>query len=200
MKEKMIKKGRLEVICGPMFSGKSEELIRRLRRAQVAQQSIISFNPALDTRTPTHTIASHNGSFITAITIKKSSEILDYVTSDITVIGIDELQFFSDDLLDIVCNLIESGKTVIATGLNLDFKGLPFGTMPLFMALADTVTKLSAICVICGDDAYLSQRIINGNPAKFDDPIVQPGAQEAYQARCRSCHLIDRKPLWQKTL
>jgi thymidine kinase len=194
------KKGFLEVICGPMFSGKSEELIRRLRRAQIGQQLIISFNPGIDTRTPSNKIASHNGSALQAITLQSPQQIKDFVTDDINVIGIDEVQFFSPDLVDIVCQYVDAGKRVIVAGLNLDFKGVPFGTIPLLMAIADTVTKLSAICVICGDDAYLTQRIVNDEPAKFDDPIVKPGAQEAYQARCRSCHLIDKKPVWQKTL
>lgn len=200
MGKKILKKGKIEVICGPMFSGKSEELIRRLRRAQIAQQKIISFNPCIDTRTPHHSIATHNGLQLDAITVSTAQAILSFVTQEIEVIGIDEIQFFSFDLLDVVCQLVDQGKYIIATGLNLDFKGVPFGIMPAFMALADTVTKLSAICVICGSDAYLTQRMVNGKPANYDDPIIQPGAQEAYQARCRSCHLIDKKPIWQKTL
>ncbi len=200
MQKILAKKGHLEVICGPMFSGKSEELIRRLRRAKIAQQNIICFSPAIDTRTPSSKIASHNGASIAAITIHDPLIIPSLVTADITVVGIDEIQFFSTDIVPIVFDLIEQGKYVIVTGLNLDFKAVPFGTLPTFLALADTITKLSAICVICGADAYFSQRIVDGQPAKYDDPIVKPGAQEAYQARCRSCHIIDRKPVWQKTL
>ncbi len=198
-KEKPLK-GILEVICGPMFSGKSEELIRRLRRAKIAQQNVISFNPQSDTRTALHTIASHNGSSLEAITISDPLMIPSYVTDAIEVVGIDEVQFFAPEILTVVFDLVEQGKRVIVTGLNLDFKGVPFGTIPTFMAIADTITKLSAICIICGADAYLSQRIVDGTPAKYDDPIVKPGAQEAYQARCRSCHIIDKKPVWQKTL
>ncbi len=194
------KKGFLEVICGPMFSGKSEELIRRLRRAQIGQQSVISFNPGIDTRTPSHKIASHNGTSFQAVTIQSPEQMMNFITTTHNVIGIDEAQFFSADLVNIICDLIDSGKRVIVTGLNLDFKAVPFGTIPLLMAIADTVTKLSAICVLCGNDAYLTQRIVNNEPAKFDDPIIKPGAQESYQARCRSCHVIDKKPLWQKTL
>ncbi len=195
-----IKKGTLEVICGPMFSGKSEELIRRLRRARIAQQPVISFNPHVDTRTTLHTIASHNGTSLEAITIADPFDIPLHITDAIEVVGIDEVQFFSPEIVSVVIDLVEKGKRVIVTGLNLDFKGVPFSTMPLFMAIADTVTKLSAICIVCGSDAYFSQRIVNGVPARFDDPIVQPGAQEAYQARCRSCHVIDKKPVWQKIL
>jgi thymidine kinase len=193
-------KGVLEVICGPMFSGKSEELIRRLRRAKIAQQNVISFNPHIDTRTALHTIASHNGTSLGAITISNPLTIPDHITSDIDVVGIDEVQFFSPDIINVVFDLVEQGKRVIVTGLNLDFRGVPFGTIPTFMAIADTVTKLSAICIVCGTDAYLTQRIVNGTPAQYDDPVVKPGAQEAYQARCRSCHIVDKKPVWQKTL
>jgi len=200
MQETGTKKGVLEVICGPMFSGKSEELIRRLRRARIAQQKVISFNPHIDTRTALHTIASHNGSSLEAITIGDPAHISTYVTPDIEVIGIDEVQFFSPEIVSAIFELVEHGKRVIVTGLNLDFKGVPFGTMPLLMAIADTVTKLSAICIICGKDAYLTQRIVNGIPARYDEPVVQPGAQEAYQARCRSCHIVDKKPVWQKIL
>lgn len=194
------KKGTLEIICGPMFSGKSEELIRRLRRARIAQQAVISFNPHIDTRTKLDTIASHNGSSLEAITIIDPLAIPAHISDNIEVVGIDEVQFFSPEIVPIVLELVDRGKRVIVTGLNLDFKGVPFSTIPLFMAIADTVTKLSAICIVCGSDAYFSQRIVNGVPARFDDPIVQPGAQEAYQARCRSCHIIDKKPTWQKIL
>lgn len=193
-------KGILEVICGPMFSGKSEELIRRLRRAKIAQQKVISFNPHIDTRTALHTIASHNGTSLEAITISDPSTITHHIAPDIEVIGIDEVQFFSPEILNVVFDLVEQGKRVIVTGLNLDFRGVPFGTIPIFMAIADTVTKLSAICIVCGTDAYLTQRIVNGTPANYDDPVVKPGAQEAYQARCRSCHIINKKPVWQKTV
>ncbi len=193
-------KGILEVICGPMFSGKSEELIRRLRRAKIAQQKVISFNPHSDTRTALHTIASHNGASLEAITISDPLTIPIHIAHDIEVIGIDEVQFFSPEIINVVFDLVEQGKRVIVTGLNLDFRGVPFGTIPTFMAIADTVTKLSAICIVCGADAYLTQRIVNGTPARYDDAIVKPGAQEAYQARCRSCHIIDKKPVWQKTL
>ncbi len=192
------KKGHLEVICGPMFSGKSEELIRRLRRAKIAKQKTICFSPAIDTRTPSSKIASHNGNSIEAHTITDPLQIPAYITDDITVIGIDEIQFFSPNIIAVVFDLVEQGNYVIVTGLNLDFKGVPFGTLPTLLAIADTITKLSAICVICGSDAYFSQRIVDGYPAKYDDPIVKPGAQEAYQARCRSCHIVDKQPVWQK--
>jgi thymidine kinase len=200
MEEKSLKKGILEVICGPMFSGKSEELIRRLRRAKIAQQKVVSFNPHSDTRTALHSISSHNGTSLEAITISNPLTIPNHVNFDVEVVGIDEVQFFSPEIINVVFDLVEQGKRVIVSGLNLDFKGVPFGTIPTFMAIADTITKLSAICILCGSDAYLSQRIVDGVPAKYDDPIVKPGAEEAYQARCRSCHIIDKKPVWQKTL
>ncbi len=200
MQKKPVHKGHLEIICGPMFSGKSEELIRRLRRATIAQKKTICFNPGIDTRTPSHSIASHNGSSIKAITVTDPLHIPSLIPADVTIIGLDEIQFFSHDIVSIVFDLIEDGKHVIAAGLNLDFRGVPFSVVPLLLAVADTITKLSAICVLCGKDAYFSQRIINGQPAKYDDEIVKPGAEEAYQARCRSCHFVDKKPVWQKTL
>lgn len=200
MEEKLVKKGILEVICGPMFSGKSEELIRRLRRAKIAQQKVVSFNPRIDTRTALHSISSHNGASLEAITISDPLTIPTHIPFDVEVVGIDEVQFFSPEIINVVFNLVENGKRVIVTGLNLDFRGVPFGTIPTFMAIADTITKLSAICIVCGADAYLTQRIVDGTPARYDDPVVKPGAQEAYQARCRSCHIVDKKPVWQKTL
>ena len=200
MQKNSPKKGHLEVICGPMFSGKSEELIRRLRRAKIAQQNIICFSPAIDTRTPSSKIASHNGTYIEAITVDNPLTIPTLVTDAISVVGIDEIQFFSNDIVQVVLDLIDRGKYVIATGLNLDFRAMPFSNLPAFLALADTITKLSAICVLCGSDAYFSQRIVDGKPARYDDPIIKPGAQEAYQARCRSCHIVEGKPAWQKTL
>ena len=194
------RKGRLEVICGSMFSGKSEELIRRLRRSTIAKKETLVFKPSIDTRTTTEYISSHNGEQFKALSVDSPLSMEALILPSMHVIGIDEAQFFSHELINVVFSLVDSGKTVIVAGLNLDFRGIPFGPMPILMALADTVTKLSAICIICGDEAYFSQRIVNGKPAKYDDPIVQVGATEAYQARCRTCYVIDKSNLWQKTL
>lgn len=200
MKKTAEKKGRLEIICGSMFSGKSEELIRLLRRAQIAQQKVMVFKHQFDDRTTLKHVASHNGTTLEATAISQAIHILDLLPLDTEVIGIDEAQFFSYDLVEVVFDLLAQGKKVILAGLNLDFKGVPFGPMPTLMALADTVTKLSAICVICANEAYFTQRIVNGKPARYDDPIVLVGAQESYQARCRSCFIIDKRPVWQNSL
>jgi thymidine kinase len=185
--------GILEVICGPMFSGKSEELIRRLRRAKIAQQKVITFKPQLDNRYALEYVVSHDGNKVDASPLTNVNEIIDIVNSNnANVIGIDEAQFFSHDLVSVVCHLINENRRVIVAGLDLDFRGSPFGCMPLLLAIADKVTKLQAICTQCGHDAHFTQRLVNGNPARFDDPIIMIGAQEAYQARCRGCYTIDR--------
>jgi thymidine kinase len=185
--------GMLEVICGPMFSGKSEELIRRLRRAKIAQQKVITFKPQLDNRYGLEYVISHNGSKVDANPLMNVNEIVEIVNAhNANVIGIDEAQFFSHDLVSVVCTLINEDRRVIIAGLDLDFRGTPFGCMPLLLAIADKVTKLQAICTQCGHDAHFTQRLVNGNPARYDDPIIMIGAQEAYQARCRGCYSIDK--------
>ena len=189
-------KGKLEVICGSMFSGKSEELIRRLRRTQIAGKKTIAFKHSLDNRKTTEYVISHNGSQIPAFPIDDPMTIKQLITHEIEVVGIDEAQFFSNALVDIVLSLIEEGVYVIVAGLDLTFRAGPFGTMPTLMALADTVTKLSAICTICGNDAHHTQRLVNGKPASYDDPIILIGAEETYQARCRACFTIDKKVTW----
>jgi thymidine kinase len=189
------KKGSLEVICGPMFSGKSEELIRRLRRATIAQQSVIVFKPSIDNRHATEYVVSHNGTRIPAFPIDDLNTILEHgLNSSVHVIGFDEVQFFDNGIVPVICTLIEAGKRILVAGLDLDFRGAPFGSMPLLMAIADSVTKLQAICTICGDDASFTQRLVDGQAARHDDPIILVGAQEAYQARCRQCYTIDKQP------
>jgi thymidine kinase len=193
MKERT-SKGSLEVICGSMFSGKSEELIRRLNRATFARLNIMTFKHSLDKRSELEHVASHNGNTIYAIPLESPQDILMHITDSIDIVGIDEIQFFPLEIVSVVCTLIDLGKRVIVAGLDLDFKGVPFGCMPLLMSIADDVTKLKAICIDCGKDAHFTQRLVNGKPARFDDPIILIGAQESYQARCRSCHSIDKKP------
>lgn len=185
-------KGRLEVICGSMFSGKSEELIRRLRRAEFAQLKIQVFKHSLDERMTTDHINAHSGDQMSALAVERPTTLKVFVMDDIQIVGIDEVQFFSDEIIPVIQGLIERGKRVIVAGLDLDFRGLPFGPMPTLLALADHVTKLHAVCIICGDDAHFTQRLVNGRPAKFIDPTIVVGAQECYQARCRDCHIIDR--------
>ncbi len=189
------KKGSLEIICGPMFSGKSEELIRRLRRAKIAKQKIIVFKPKLDTRRGIDKVSSHNGNHIEATPIEEIDQILNQTIEDtIQVVGLDEVQFFPDGIIPIICQLIDIGKRVLVAGLDLDFRGIPFGPTATLLAIADQITKLQAICTQCGNDAHHTQRLVNHQPAQFDDPIIQVGAQESYQARCRNCYVIDKRP------
>lgn len=190
--------GALEVICGPMFSGKSEEMIRRIKRAELAKLNVIVFKHCLDDRTMLDYVVSHNGNKIKAIPVEHPNTILTLTPSNAHVVGIDEVQFFSSEILNIVCALVEQGKRVIVAGLDRDFKGKPFGPMPTLLAIADNVIKLKAICMDCGDEAPCTQRLVNGQPARYDDPIVLIGAQESYQARCRNCHLIDKQPTFNK--
>ena len=185
-------KGRLEVICGPMFSGKSEELIRRLTRSQFGKLKTCAFKHKLDDRMSIDHVEAHNGNRLKAFALNVPEEIKLFITDDIDVIGIDEVQFFSHDIIAVICDLVDAGKRVIVAGLDLDFRGLPFGPMPTLLALADCVTKLDAVCIQCGQDAHFTQRLINCNPAKFHDPIIMVGAQENYQARCRTCHTVAR--------
>ena len=189
--------GSLEVICGPMFSGKSEELIRRLRRAKIAKQQVIAFKPAIDNRYSLDHVASHNGSTIEALPMEHGSAMRTIaLNEEVSVIGIDEVQFFPADIVNLIYDLILHGKRVIVAGLDLDFRGIPFGCMPILLALANKVSKLQAICTQCGDDAYFTQRLVNGNPAKYNDPLILIGAQEGYQARCRHCYSIDQIPIF----
>ena len=185
-------KGRIEVICGSMFSGKSEELIRRIRRAEIARQATQVFKPVLDTRFGASTVSSHDGRAKDAIAVNSASEITSALDSSTTVVGVDEAQFFDNALVDICRELASKGVRVILAGLDVDFRGEPFGPMPALIAQAELVDKLHAICVVCGDEASRSQRLINGKPANYDEPVILLGAQESYEARCRQCHEIPR--------
>lgn len=187
--------GTLEVICGPMFSGKSEELIRRLRRAQIAKQSVITFKHSLDTRYDLEALVSHNGNSIDAYPIDNEDAIYTLASqNNVTVIGIDEAQFFSHRLIKVISQFIQDKKRVIVAGLDRDFRGVPFGCIPILLSIADTITKLQAICSSCGAEAPLTQRLVNNKPAQSTDPVIVVGAQESYQARCRSCYSIDKMP------
>lgn len=186
-------KGRLEVVCGSMFSGKSEELIRRLTRSEIAKQKTCVFKHRLDNRMTIDYIHAHNGEQIKAVALENPEDMALFITDEIQVIGIDEVQFFSPDIVEEIVKFVEAGKRVIVAGLDLDFRGQPFGCIPVLMAIADSVTKLNAVCVECGDDAHFTQRLIDNRPAKYNDPIIMVGAQECYQARCRNCFIIDRR-------
>ena len=185
--------GWIEVICGSMFSGKTEELLRRLRRASIAHQKVQLFKPAIDDRYGVTTVASHDGAQWEGEVINDASEILDRLESDSIVIAIDEVQFFDDAVVDVCDALALQGKRVIVAGLDMNFRGEPFGPMPALMAKAESVRKLHAICMVCGGEASRTQRLINGNPAYFDDPVVLIGADESYEARCRGCHQVPHR-------
>lgn len=176
-------RGRIEVICGSMFSGKTEELIRRLKRAKFAHQEVEIFKPAIDTRYSEEDVVSHDNTFIASTPIDSSSSIL-LLASNIDVIGIDEAQFFDEGLIDICNQLASQGIRIIIAGLDMDFKGRPFGPIPNLCAIADEVTKVHAICVKCGRLAYISHRIIQG------EKQVILGEQSSYEPLCRTCYEI----------
>jgi thymidine kinase len=184
--------GLVEVIAGSMFSGKTEELIRRLRRAKIARQQIQVFKPAVDTRFSETKVTSHSGSDFEATAVNSSSDILELVKEDTTVVAIDEAQFFDMEIIQVVHHLADQGVRVLVGGLDMDFRGEPFGPMPVLMAQAERVDKLHAICMVCGDSASRTQRLIDGKPARYDDPIVVVGASELYEARCRLHHEVPR--------
>jgi len=184
--------GRVEVICGSMFSGKTEELIRRLRRARIARQKVQVFKPALDNRYAEEKVVSHNGQGLEAAAVESAASIQQQVEAGTTVVGIDEAQFFDAELPAVVDALAGRGIRVILAGLDMDFRGEPFGAMPLLMARAEDVTKLHAICVVCGEEASRTQRLVNGQPARYDDPVIMVGAAEVYEARCREHHVVLR--------
>lgn len=183
-------RGRIELICGSMFSGKTEELIRRLRRAVIAKQQVQVFKPAIDTRYHVEKVTSHNGLDFEARPVPCAADIAGLLDTETTVVAIDEVQFFDTGIIEVCETLAEAGKRVICAGLDSDFRGVPFGSMPALMARAEHVDKLHAICVVCGEEASRTQRLINGRPAAFDDPVVLVGAAEVYEARCRECHQV----------
>lgn len=184
--------GWIEVIVGPMYSGKSEELIRRIRRAKIAKQKVQVFKPEIDNRYSIDDVVSHCGEKEGAIPVKNSDEILELIEEDIDVLAIDEVQFFDENILDIVSSISDKGKRVICAGLDMDFRGKPFGCVPKLMAVAEFVDKIQAICMCCGNPATRTQRLINGKPANYNDSIILIGAKESYEARCRKCHCVPK--------
>jgi thymidine kinase len=173
-----------------MFSGKTEELIRRLRRAVIARQKVQVFKPILDTRYHEERVTSHNGLDFDAQPVSKAADIVANLYEDTTVVAIDEVQFFDSGVVDLCEQLANKGVRVICAGLDTDFRGVPFGPMPDLMARAELVDKIHAICVVCGEDANRTQRLIDDEPAAYDDPVVLVGAAEVYEARCRHCHEV----------
>lgn len=184
--------GVLEVVCGSMFCGKTEELIRRLRRAQIAKQKIQVFKPAIDSRYAYLKVTSHAGTDVDAQPIQNAAQILELLEPGTNVVGIDEAQFLDDGIVQVVETLADRGLRVIVAGLDLNFRGEPFGSMPVLMAKAEKVDKLTAICMVCGEAATRTQRLINNEPARYDDDIIVVGAEEMYEARCRKHHIVIR--------
>jgi thymidine kinase len=182
--------GSLIAITGSMFSGKTEELIRRVRRALYARRSVQVFKQAIDTRSGRTEIRSHNGVPHGAIAVSTSEELLARVDETTDVVAIEEAQFFDDGIVEACRDLADAGYEVVATGLDMDFRGEPFGPMPRLLAEADEIVKLRAICARCGRDASRSQRLIDGRPAPVSAPIILVGAEESYEARCRHCHEV----------
>lgn len=189
-----LKEGWIEVISGNMYAGKTEELLRRIRRLEYAKKTVLVFKPKIDNRYADNEVVSHNNERIKSISISTPKDILNYINPLPYAIAIDEIQFFDKEVIEICEALADRGVRVILAGLDRDFRGEPFGIMPELLARAEYVTKLKAICQICGAPATRTQRIINGKAAKYSDPVVLVGAKEQYEARCRHCHVVDGKP------
>jgi len=186
--------GSIEVITGSMFSGKTDELIRRLRRARIARQAVQVFKPAIDARYQIDKVTSHAGGEFEATPVAQAQDIRERLQPDTTVVAIDEAQFFEDSIVPVVQGLAESGVRVIVAGLDSDFRGEAFGPMPVLLAVAERVEKLQAICMLCGEPASRTQRLIDGVPAHVEDPVIVVGASELYEARCRRHHMVRRGP------
>jgi thymidine kinase len=186
--------GWIEVISGVMFSGKSEELIRRMRRAVIARKRVQVFKSHLDARyAGIYQVSTHDGRTVEAIPVDTTDQIVARLAPDTQVVGIDEAQFLDRGVVQLVTSLAQDGLRVIVAGTDLDFRGEPFGPMPQLLAIAELVDKLHAICVVCGGPASRNQRLIDGKPARYDSPTIMVGGQETYEARCRSCHKVPRR-------
>ncbi len=190
----MKKNGWIEVICGCMFSGKSEELIRRIRRAKIAKLNVQVFKPQIDDRYHAMAVVSHNGVMEDAVAVQHATDILEAVLADTDVVAIDEVQFFDEAVIEVCQHLADNGIRVICAGLDQDFRGEPFGVTPVLLAIAEFTTKLEAICACCGAPATRTQRLLNNKPADYHDPIIMVGTAESYEARCRHCHEVPGKP------
>ena len=186
--------GWIEVICGVMFSGKSEELIRRVRRAIIAKKRVQVFKSHLDERYEgIYRISSHDGRGVDAVPVDTPEQIARVLLPTTQVVAIDEAQFLAPSVVELVTGLANRGVRVICAGTDNDFRGEPFGPMPQLLSIAEIVDKLHAICVICGNPASRNQRLIAGRPARYDSPTIMVGSAESYEARCRSCHSVPRR-------
>ena len=179
--------GWLEVVCGPMFSGKSEELIRRLRRAEIAGQKALIVKPRIDDRYDIGHVVSHAGAKMRAVAVARPEEILG-IADGYDAVGIDEVQFFSHEIVAVIERLVDRGARVVVAGLDQDFRGLPFGSLPELLCRAELVDKLQAVCHRCGGPATMTQRLVDGRPATADGETIVVGALDSYEARCRACH------------
>ena len=186
--------GWLETISGCMFAGKTEELIRRIKVLEFAKKEIMVFKPRIDNRYSDTKVVSHAGSSVESFVISDALEILDMVKPTTQVVAIDEVQFFDDNVVAVANELADRGVRVMCAGLDRDFRGEPFGPMPKLICEAEFVTKLAAVCNLCGAPATRTQRIVNGKPASYNEPIILVGAAESYEARCRHCHEVPDKP------
>jgi thymidine kinase len=179
--------GWIEVVCGPMFSGKSEELIRRLRRAEIAGYRTLVVKPRIDDRYDVAHVVSHAGARIRAVSAETSADVLK-LAEGYDAVGIDEAQFFDEGIIEVVCTLRDRGVRVVVAGLDQDFRAQPFGSMPTLLALAEFVDKLHAVCHRCGGEATRTQRLIDGRPAPFSGKTIVVGALDTYEARCSACY------------
>ena len=179
--------GWLEVVCGPMFSGKSEEMIRRLRRAEIAGQRVVIFKPVIDDRYDAADVVSHAGARMRAVPVTSPGEVATRANG-FDVVGMDEIQFFDEGIVEVALELAERGVRIVAAGLDQDFRRLPFGPMPELLSHAEFVDKLQAVCHRCGGPATTTQRLVDGGPAPYSGETVVVGAAEQYEARCRGCH------------
>jgi thymidine kinase len=186
--------GWIEVVCGVMFSGKSEELIRRVRRALIAKKKVQVFKSHLDERyAGLYHVSSHDGRTVEAEPVDSPDQIARALRPDTQVVAIDEAQFLPIGIVELATTLAASGRRVILAGIDTDFRGEPFGAMPQLLAVAEQVDKLHAICMQCGNPASRNQRLIDGRPARYDSPVIMVGSAESYEARCRSCHSVPRR-------
>lgn len=192
--------GWVEVISGVMFSGKSEELMRRVRRATIARKRVQVFKSHLDDRYGIREVTSHDDSRLSALVIQSSRELAEHVAPDTQVVAVDEVQFMDDGIIHVANALADRGVRVILAGTDMDFRGLPFGPMGALLAIAEQIDKLHAICVVCGELATRNQRLIDGAPAPAEGPTIQVGGLESYEARCRACHQVPSQAQSQTTI
>jgi thymidine kinase len=185
--------GSIEVIAGVMFSGKSEELIRRVRRALIARRHVQVFKSHLDERyAGLQSVSSHDGRSFEAHPVATAGELMALIRPETEIVAVDEAQFLDGGIVEVATTLANRGVRVILAGTDTDFRGDPFGAMGALMAVAEVVDKLRAICMVCGEEACRNQRLVDGRPAPYDAPVIQVGGAESYEARCRSCHRVPR--------